>query len=190
MTWLRKISRMARAGAVGREHADAGHDVVGHDERRLGVLEEGHHDRLRLDVAGHHHGPRPGGARQEVGVALEHLRVAAVGAADEQDDVGLGCPEVGQLVVVETAREDQDDLAAAGEGDPAPGLGGDELLVADDGDAQPASRTRAGEHVGADRTVVLLDEARQAGVVPVEHVTHAGGIGERGRMTGEGQEVT
>ena len=34
MTWLRKISRIARRGAVGREHADAGHHVVGQHVRR------------------------------------------------------------------------------------------------------------------------------------------------------------
>ena len=44
-----------------------------------------------------------------------------------------------------------DDLAAAGQRDPAAGLGGDQLLVADDGDPQPAAGAGAGQHLGVGR---------------------------------------
>ena len=59
MTWLRKISRIARARAVRGEHADPRHDVVGEDVRRPRPGEQLRDQGLRLDVAGDHDRSRP-----------------------------------------------------------------------------------------------------------------------------------
>ena len=135
-------------------------------------------------------GPGHGGPREEVGVALEHLGVAAVGAADQQHDVGLRGPQVGELAGVEPAGEHQHDLAAAGQRDPTPRLGGDQLLVADHRDPQAAAGAGAGEHVGVGWRRVLLGQRAQAGVVPVEHVTMPRLVREGGRVARGGEQVT
>ena len=61
ITWARNISRIARAGRVGREHADPRHHVVGQDVRQLRPAIAATSSRA-VDVAGHHHRARPAAA--------------------------------------------------------------------------------------------------------------------------------
>ena len=92
-------------------------------------------------------GPAPPGAGQRAGAGQQHLGVAAVGAADEQHDVRRGWRAARAGRRGQAAAGDVHDPAAAGQRDPAAGLGGDQLLVADDGDPQPAAGRRAGQHL-------------------------------------------
>ena len=179
-------------GAVGREHADPrarrcrpGRTASATPRRAAATT------RLRLDVAGDHHRPRPAAsaARKSASPSSTSALPPSVPPTSSTTS-GSAVRRSAQLGVVEAAREHQHDLAAAGEGDPAAGLGGDQLLVADDGDAQAAAGARAGEHVGVEGARVLLGERGQAGVVPVEHVADALGVGERGRVAGGAEEVT
>ena len=178
------------ARAVGGEHADARHDVVGEHVRR----------------------PRAGRAAPRPGAATRRCRpprrapatAARPGSRASPSSTSALPPSVpptssttsgsaarssASLASSSPPCEHQHDLAAAGERDPAAGLGGDQLLVADDRDAQPAAGAGAGEHVGVDRARVLLGERGHAGVVPVEDVTGAGRVRERGRVARGGEQV-
>ena len=78
------------AGALGRDDADLRKDVVGDLEaaacrgQQLGDLLR------RVGVARHHDRRGDPHAGEALGVVQQHVGVAAVGAADEQDDVGPG----------------------------------------------------------------------------------------------------
>ena len=159
-------------GGVRGEHADAGHHVVGDDVRVvlqcLFYLGPGVH------VAGDDDGAGPAAGDDAPGRIDDHLGVAAVGPARQQHHVRPGrVPQAApERCVRHTTRcgDDLDHAAAAGERDPAAGLGGDQLLVADHGDPQATSGAGAGEHLGVVGPGILLAEGGQAGVVPVEHV--------------------
>ena len=172
-------------GRVGREHADPRHHVVGQHVRD--IAQDVRDLVAGLDVAGDHDRAGPAGLDQVVGGSEQRVGVAAVGAARQQHHVRPGRPREGGVGVPvrRTTRlgDDPDDLAAAGQGNSSAGLGGDQLLVADHGDAQSAARAGAGEHVRVGRPSVLVDQRGQAGVVPVEHVG-----ADRGRVLGRGHD--
>ena len=161
-----------RAGRVRGEHADAGHHVVGDDVRVVpqGLLDLG----PGVDVARDHDGAGPAAGHDAPGRVDDHLGVAAVRPARQQHHVRSGrVPQAAPERCVRHTTRSGDDLdhpATAGEGDPAAGLGGDELLVADHGDPQPPARGRAGQHLGVVGPRVLLAQRGEARVVPVEDV--------------------
>ncbi len=75
-------------GRVRRDDADPGHDVVGRLHRLVGASEDGDHVVARVGVAGDDHRDAQGRRGERAGVVAQHLRVAAVGAAHEQHQVG------------------------------------------------------------------------------------------------------
>jgi hypothetical protein len=154
-------------GRVRGEHADAGHHVVGDHVRR--PRERRLHLGAGVDVARDDHGSGPAGLRQAPGRVDDRCGVAAVGAAGQQHDVRCTLVDGAQVV---PARDSQHGhhSATAGQGDPAAGLGRDELLVADHGDPQPAACGRARQHLGVVGPGVLPAQRGEARVVPVEHV--------------------
>ncbi len=170
---------------VGGEHADPGHDVVRDDVGYAALRQDRCELGLRVDVAGHHDRPGPAGGDQRPGGGEHDLGVAAVGAAGQQHHVGLAGAHLPGPAVVGTTRhaDDVDDLAAAGQRDPASGLGGDQLLVADHGDPEPSPGAGAGQHRRVRGAGVLPGQRGQARVVPVEHV----GV-DRGAVRGRGDD--
>ena len=88
-------------------------------------------------------------ARRARGRGQDDLAVAAVGAAGEQHDVRARWRGGRRGRRHDSRPRHRHHLAAAGERDPAAGLGGDQLLVADHRDPQAAARARAGQHLGA-----------------------------------------
>jgi len=120
-----------------------------------------------------------------VGVVLEHLGVAAVGAADQQHDVGPALAQGVERGVREAVVTDVHDLAAARQRDPPTRLGGHQLLVADDRDPQATARRRARQHLRTGRAGVDAAQLGQAGVPAVEDV----GV-DRGRVVGGGEQLT
>ena len=78
-------------------------------------------------------GPAPPAVASACAFAEQDLGVATVGAPDQQDDVGLGARSAAQ---VDRVVGHVHDTTSARQRDPTAGLGGDELLVADDGDPQ------------------------------------------------------
>ncbi len=70
----------------------------------------------------------------------QHFCVAAVGPADEQDDVGSGLAELVDGCSVEVAVRHVDDPRAGGQPDAKPRLRSDGALIADDGEPQSATR--------------------------------------------------
>ena len=159
------------------QHPDPRDHVVGEHVRDR--AEDGADLVARVDVAGHDGRAAPAAVLQPLGRAQDRLVVAAVGAAGEQYDVGRVRGEV--EVVPLGDRTDRDHLAAAGERDPAAGLRGDQLLVADHGDPEPAAGAGAGQHLGVRRPRVGACELGQAHVVPVEDVGVDGGAVLRAR---------
>ena len=109
-------------------------------------------------------------------VVPEHRGLAAVGPADQQDDVGRHLGQHRERVVVQPAGGDVHDPRPGGERGPMAGLGADQLLVADDGEPQPAP----GAGAGGDRDV---GEARRrlqdAGDDVVERRRRLGGVQQR-----------
>ena len=166
ITWERNSSRIAVRAPSGARTPIRGTMLASHDER-VGGEDPG--DLVaRLDHAGDHH--RAGPARGErAGARQDRLRVAAVGATGQEDDVGLAVSDAAQ-VVLPAGGEHGHHLAAAGEGHPAPRLGGDQLLVADHGDPQAAARARAGQGRRVHCACILPGQRGQARVVPVEDV--------------------
>ena len=77
----------------------------------------------------------------------QHFRVAAVGAADEQHDVGPAARSAATSARGQRPGGDVDDLGAGRQADPVPGLGRHLALVADDGEPQPAAGAGAGQHL-------------------------------------------
>ena len=77
-------------------------------------------------------------AASDARVGPQHRRLTAVRAADQQDDVRRRPAQRGQRRVVEHAGRDVDDPRAGRQRRPVAGLGADELLVADDGQPEPA----------------------------------------------------
>jgi hypothetical protein len=76
---------------------------------------------------------------------LQHLCVATVGAADEEDDVGSGVCKGCELVGAEGTRGHMDDLGARRQPNPIAGLSGHRALIPHDGKAQSAPGRGAGE---------------------------------------------
>ena len=97
MTWRRNTSRIAGPGRPRVEHADPGQHVVG--RRRTGTLRAA--SSVRPPRRGRRRcrpprpGPGAGRAARRRRVVQQHLVVAAVGAADQQDHVGAGGPQRG-----------------------------------------------------------------------------------------------
>ena len=173
ITWRQEHLADRRPRAAGCEHADPRHDVVGQDVRGAARARVAATSVCASTLPATTTGRSQPSAANASAALDRRLGVAAVGAAGEQHDVGLGLV---QGLAVEAAvrhREHGHDLAAARQRDPAPGLGGDELLVADHRDPQAAAGAGAGEHVGVAGGGVLLGQGGQAGVVPVEDVAAA-----------------
>ena len=128
-------------------------------------------------------GPRQPPATSARAASEQHLGVAAVGPPGQQHHVrparapgrGRGVPDPTRPA---RGGDDVDDLAAAGQRDPAAGLGGDQLLVADHGDAQAAAgaASRPAPRPSAARGSAATSDG-QARVVPVEDVAGAVGAG-------------
>jgi hypothetical protein len=169
------------ARPFGSQHSDAGHDVGREDDRVVG--EELGDLGLGVHVARDH--DRTGPDRGEgTGAGEDRPGVAAVGPAGQQHDVGLAGRDAGEVVPA-ARREHRDHLPAAGQGHPASGLGGHQLLVAHHGDPQSATRARARQRRGIRRPWILLEQPLQARVVPVEDV----GVDRRAVLRG-GHDAT
>ena len=154
------------------EHADPGHDVVGQHvaARRRGSRRPRRGRRRcrpRRPVRASRRPPAPGRRRA---APRRCRRPCRPSAARRPAGRPRGRARSGRRRAPARGRDDRDHLAAAGQGDPATGLGGHELLVADDRDPQATAGAGAGQHLGGRRAGVLPDERRQAGVVPVEDV--------------------
>ena len=98
----------------------------------------------------------------------QHRGLAAVGAADQQDDVRRDVAQRGQRGVVQPPGGDVHDPGAGRQRRAVPGLGADQLLVADDGQAQPAAGAGAGDDRG-------VGEAGGRGQDAVDDVVERGG---------------
>ena len=112
-------------------------------------------------------------------VVPQHVRVAAVGAADEQHHVGPVRSQRGDAGPVEPAGGDVHDPRAGRQADPVPGLGRHQRLVPDHGEPQPAAGRRADVRLGHVRPG-LADGPLDRRVQAVQHVgVHCGRV--RGR---------
>ena len=154
MTWDRNISRIAARAESGASTPIRGTTL---SATTYGVAAPATSCDLGagVDVAGDHDGPGPAarprcpGPRRRSPAALPPS-VPPVSSTTS----GRGrAPQARQARrrAHDPRGDDLDHPAAAGERDPAAGLGGDQLLVADDGDPQPAAGGRAGQHLGARR---------------------------------------
>ena len=163
---------LADRGACGvrGEHPDLRHHVGREHVRRPRPVEQRGHLGLGLDVPGHHDRARPGRLGQGPGTGQQHLGVAAVGPADQQDHVGAAAGELLQRRRGESATGDVHHPAAARQRDPAPRLRGDQLLVAHHADPQAPARGRAGEHPRPPRLRLHRAQLLETGVPAVEHV--------------------
>ena len=141
------------ARRLGRDDPDARQDVVGDDEPAPGGLEERGHLRASVDVPGDDDRGAEPRLRQSRRVVEQHVGVAAVGATDEEDEVGSGRPQGRDVGAAHRAGRDVDDLRARRQPHPVPCLGGHRPLVADDGEPQPSSGA------GADEDLVGLTPA-------------------------------
>ncbi len=128
----RPAGRFGSEPADVREHVRAGHDSP------LGQEFEGF--RLRLDVARQH--DRHGDTGELRGVVQQDGLVAAVRAADQQDQVGRGRP---QCFHVDRAGADVHDLGSGGQRDPVAGLRAHDAFLADDREPEATTRRRAGQ---------------------------------------------
>ena len=162
ITWDRNISRIAARAESGREHADpraprcrrATYGVRRRQQPRrprrcastlpattTGPAQPaGHERRARRQRA-----PRRCRRRCRRSAAPRPARSRAARAGRRRRQAAAG---------------DVHHPAAAGQRDPAAGLGGDQLLVADHRDPQPAAGARAGQHLGVRGPRVLPRPAR------------------------------
>ena len=106
------------------------------------------------------------------GVVPQDLGVAAVGATDQQHDVGSGREQRVQVVVAHRAGRDVHDPGPGRETHPVAGLGRHDPFVADDREPEPAAGTRAGQRrrrpgaqLGPDRVHAVHDVGAERGGV-------------------------
>ena len=157
--------------ASGTDLADLRDDVVRDPHRLAGAAQEGHHLVPRVDVARDDDGTAQRRPCQLSSVVQQHFRVAAVGTADEQDEVGKGPADGLDLTRVEPSRGDVHHLGAGAEADPVSRLGGHLPLVPDHRQPQPAARAGAGQRRRVARGAELLGQ----GMAAVEDVGPARG---------------
>ena len=163
---------------VGDEHVldpGRGEDVTDRTGR-VGV--PGDHDRGRAPAVGEH----PGG-REDAG------RVAAVGSAGQQHQIGAGPYELGPALDGQRSGDGADHLSAAGQGGPPTRLAGDRQLVANHRDPQPTTGARAGQHRHPGRREATAIELGPTGLHTVEDVGARGGRVRRGRDLTTGVEI-
>ena len=146
ITWRRNTSRIAARAGPGSSTPMRGQHVARRDDRTPAPA-AGRGGVARVGVAGEHHRHRQPGRGEPGRVVQQHLPVAAVGAADQQHHIRAGGAQCGTSGGVEPAGRHVHDLAPADSADPVPGLGGDQPLVADDGQPQAAAGRRAGQHL-------------------------------------------
>ena len=130
------------ASAVRVDHADLREHVVSQDETPSGRLQSTGHLGADRQVAGHHHRGIQPSFGQPGSVVPQHLGVATVGPAHQQDDVGPGGPQCRYLRRGHWPRGNVHDLRPGTEADPAACLGGDRTLVPHD--CKPQATTGAG----------------------------------------------
>jgi hypothetical protein len=154
-------------GRLGGDDPDGGQHVVGHGEGPT-CGGQGLHDLgLGVGVAGHDDGNREPGLGKAGCVVQQHFGVAAVGATDQQHQVGPAVAQRPHLGSGEWTRGDVGHPGTGAQPDAVTRLGGDVALVSHDGEPQPAAGARAGQHL-VDRTVV--PQLVPQGAVAVEDV--------------------
>jgi hypothetical protein len=170
------------AGRVRRQLTHVGKHVVGRHHGPPAQQFEG--VVAGLEVAGQHDRHPYPVHREPLRVVQQHLLVAAVGSADQQQHVRPGGSDRPQAGRVKRAGGHVHHLGTGGEGHPVAGLRADQPFLTDHGQPQPAAGRRARQHRGAGRA-----ERGNHRVDAVQHLGWGGGVlGRAEQLTGRRNE--
>ena len=142
ITCVRNTYRIAARAGTGFSTPIRGQHVVGRHDRAPRPSSSPHTSSRASVLPATTIGTRTPRRGEPSGVVEQHLGVAAVGAADQQDHVRPCRSKLADRGRRQLAGRDMDDPGAGRQPDAVAGLRGHERLIADDGQSQPPAGAR------------------------------------------------